>query len=71
MCHKLTDSHQEGLLMNCVFVGNLQKKYFGAWKMSKGKGAPAEDEKPKEKSPEKSTEESEDEEVCVHVWVGA
>ena len=53
-----------------VILGNLQKKYFGAWKMSKGKGAASDEEKPREKSPEK-TEESEDEEevsfVCAYV----
>ena len=46
-----------------TILGNLQKKYFGAWRVSKGKGAAPEDEKAKEKSPEKNTEEKEDEEV--------
>lgn len=57
----------------CLYtiLGNLQKKYFGAWRMSKGKGAASEDEKTKEKSPEKTTEESEDEEVCVSVCLCA
>lgn len=41
-------------------TGNLQKKYFGAWRMSKGKGAASEEEKADvEKSPEKSEEEEE------------
>ena len=57
--------YMDGINKNVfVILGNLQKKYFGAWRMSKGKGAAPEEEKPKEKSPERS-EESEDEEVSI------
>ncbi|XP_065890045.1 uncharacterized protein [Dysidea avara] len=44
-------------------TGNLQKKYFGAWRMSKGKGAPEgkkEEEKEEKKPAEPEEEESEE-----------
>lgn len=50
-----------------TILGNLQKKYFGAWRMTKGKGA-TEEEKPKE---EKQDENGDEEVLCVCAYTCA